>query len=141
LRTVPKFKMRREATLEKTVLADGTDAWLLSAEFDRLDNRRLSFYSILYCRSAQGERIDVTGFLTCAPASGTFIKVSGVVEFLKSHVTSLVLDPAKLDMDKLKQAYARYNWGLNAAIGKLWKATATSNRRTLAWPSKRIRKP
>jgi hypothetical protein len=118
LKTVPRFKTRREPTVEEIQLGDGTRALLTSAEFDRLDNRRLSFHFRAYCLAADGRRVEAIGFLTCNPAGGGFVKGTGLNAFLEAHVRSLVLDPRKLDHERLKKVYAAHPWGVNAALAK-----------------------
>ena len=41
---------------------------------------------------------------------------AGLADFLEAHVTSVVLDPAKLDATKLKPAYDKHAWGTAVAV-------------------------
>ena len=110
--------LRGEITTEKITLSDGTDALLLSSEFDRLDKGRLS-YSIKVISSASDGRVFIaTGWITCGKAGGKFVRQSGLVNVLKAYVVSLVHETEKIDTKGVETAVAKLEQMLSEAVEK-----------------------
>jgi hypothetical protein len=112
------FQVLKGPDVEEVTLADGTAAFLLRAEFVRLQNGRLSINQKLYCSDAEGRHLVATGFITCGRAGGSSVRAIRLPEFVAAHVTSLVLDPEKLDEKKVKPAYQALDWNAQAAIAE-----------------------
>jgi tetratricopeptide (TPR) repeat protein len=112
-----RFNPLAEPKVEELVLADGTKAFAYTAEFLRLDNGgRLSIQRKLYCDDAQGRHMLVTGFIACRREGGSFVRGIRLPQLLVAHVESLVLNPDKLDLAKLKPVYEQYHWNGSSAI-------------------------
>jgi len=76
-------------------------------EFERLDNGLEQHQFTVYCHNSEKTLIVAGGFLLCSPGSGPLLKRTGVIDFLKAHVTSLVLDAKRIDLEALKGPYAK----------------------------------
>jgi tetratricopeptide (TPR) repeat protein len=109
---------RGEITTEKITLSDGTDALLLSSEFDRLDKGRLSFSIKVISATSDGRVLIATGWITCGKACGTFVRQSGLVNVLKAYIVSLVHDTEKIDAKGVETAVAKMEQTLSQAIAK-----------------------
>ena len=111
-----EFVARGEPEVSDVTLADGTKALLLWMKFVRRENGRLSVHRKVYCADPQGRLLVVTGFITCSPARGAFVEGIGLNAFVEAHATSLVLDPDKTDLEKLKGVYEKHAWHAGGAI-------------------------
>jgi hypothetical protein len=116
LKRAPGGRERPKPTVEPMTLLDGTKAQLLAADVDKADEARSSVYLKLICDHPTGRVLVLSGWATGGRGSGPFIRKSGLLAYLKAHVCSLVLDPAKVGYDELKPAYLAYNWDLHRAI-------------------------
>ena len=111
-----RFRFTEEPAAEDITLSDGTAAVLLRLVFLRRENGRLSVQRKVYCAEPGGTVLVATGFITCGPAGRKFIDGVGLPSFVEAHVRSLVLAPDKLDLAKLKPAYAGHAWNIGAAL-------------------------
>src|SRR5262249_24938690 len=116
LKASNKFKVRGEPELKEISLADGTKALLLRAQFLRLENGRLSTQCKVYCSDSQGRYLVATSFITCSPPAGSFVKGISLDQFLEAHATSLVVDPAKVDLAGLKGTYDKLDPQVGVAL-------------------------
>jgi hypothetical protein len=110
------FELLFEPRVQNVLLADGTRAITLDAEFVRKENGRVSIHSKVYSADARGRAVVVTGFLTCSRPGLLSVKATGLSAFVRAHVTSLVFDAAKLDLVTAKAAYEQVNWSADRAI-------------------------
>jgi tetratricopeptide (TPR) repeat protein len=72
----------------------------------------------VYCQAADGRHVVATGFITCGRPGAGFVRAIHLPEYVEAHVTSLVLDPGKVDETKLAAAYRALDWDAPAAIRK-----------------------
>lgn len=119
LETSVQFRLRDKAITKDTVLKDGTPAMVLSAEFDRLDTGRLSFYRKVVCADKDGRLIVAGAWLICGKASSRFAKKSGLLALVQSCADSLVLHADKMDHNPLKKAGSAVAPGISSAIAKV----------------------
>ena len=112
----PRFVLDEEPQVEPVTLADGTGATRLRARFVRKDNGRHSVQRKVYAADAGGRILVATGFVTCSRPGASFVRDVGLGDFVEAHVMSLALDADKLDVAKLKEAYARHAWGAADAV-------------------------
>jgi tetratricopeptide (TPR) repeat protein len=110
------YELLQDPVTEDLTLADGTKAKLQRSEFIRLSNRRLSIYQKLYCVDSRNRLLVFTGFITCSRPGRIYLNSVGLPAYVKAHVTSLVFDPAKLDLKQLQLAYDKHEWKRIAAL-------------------------
>jgi tetratricopeptide (TPR) repeat protein len=110
------FELLHEPRVKDLALADGTQAMAYDAEFVRLQNDRVSFYSKVYANDARGRRVVATGFVTCGRPGRQSIQAIALPDLVRAHTTSLVLDAEKFDATWTRAAYEKYNWKAGIAI-------------------------
>jgi tetratricopeptide (TPR) repeat protein len=111
-----RFQVVKGPDVSEITLSDGVRAALVKAEFVRLEDGRLTINQKVYCVDAKGNHIIATGFITCSRPGAGFVRAIKLADFLQPHVTSLVLDPAKLNVEPLGAAYENHDWKISTVI-------------------------
>jgi hypothetical protein len=124
LRGTTGFEIDAEPRIEAIKLGDGTKAIRLKAEMSKPRQRRLSFYEKVYCAMPDNQHVVATGFLTCSPGGGEFVKRTGLLAFVEALAESLVLDPAKTEKARWETAYH----SLNIRVGEALQKASQGNR-------------
>ena len=125
LKSSERFKLRREVVVDSIQLADGSTALLHSAEFDRIEKRRLSFYYKTISPRKDGHVVVATGWLACGRPGSLFAKKSGILNVLKACVTSLGAESNRVDASSVQKAHSSLNPKLPQAVSKV----RTANKR------------
>ncbi|MDB5326669.1 MAG: Tetratricopeptide repeat [Phycisphaerales bacterium] len=118
LKTSPAFKLLQDPKLEDVTLPDGSAGKLLSTEFIRKENGRLSIQSKVYCASTDGGVLVATSFITCRRPGREFIKAMGLPEMLAKSVLSLATNSEKVDAATLVPVYEKLDRHAAPAIAQ-----------------------
>jgi hypothetical protein len=100
-RWVPQGEIRDEPI----TLADGTPARLVSLNVLSQDGARRAIQYKLMTLDKEQVGIVIGGFLTTSAGSKITSPGSKMAQLLRAHVTSLTLDPSKMDEAPLRAAY------------------------------------
>jgi hypothetical protein len=112
------FEQLQEPRLQDVTLADGTPATVLDVEFVARADGRASAQRRVYCADPAGRHVVASGFVACSRAGLGSVKAIKLPEFVRAHVESLVLDPAKVNPASLRPAYEGYNWNATRALAR-----------------------
>lgn len=119
LKTSGQFKLRHDVVVATIQLADGSTAILHSAEFDRIDKGLLSFYYKVISPRKDGRVVVATGWLACGKPNSFFARKSGILNVLKTCVTSIASASNKVDTRPVEKALLSLNPQLPQALSKV----------------------
>jgi tetratricopeptide (TPR) repeat protein len=122
LKRAKDIVVRVEPKIEPTQLSDGTAATWFEGDFDRPQRGRRSRYQKLYAATGAGDVIVVTGYIACSATGAELLSRAGLDAFLAAHVRSLVLDPEKLDAQRLAEAHRSFSPAAAEAVAMTSKA-------------------
>ena len=122
--TSPAFEPFDPPAVEQVALADGTPATVLTVQFVRKQNGRVSFQTKLYAAGDDGRHTVVTTFVTCSRPGRRSVEATGLPALLKASALTLVLDPAALDLQAISKRYGQHDGSMANAVA----ATVRGNR-------------
>jgi tetratricopeptide (TPR) repeat protein len=118
LKRTRELEIDAKPEIAEIELADGTMAIRLKVAVAKPAQRRLAFYSKVYCFMPDNRQVVATGFLTCGSGGGEFVKRVGLTQFIETHAESIVLDAEKLGQARWETAYRSLNVRVGDALRK-----------------------